>query len=96
MEAITSLLAATWTDKESADAAWAAGPSEEFAAWGQEYESVLTCDGENRRGYDGLAIGKRQTGIVQLVMLMVITVNTLMKMGGQPEKLLVLLGLCFS
>ena len=41
-----------WTDKEAADAAWAAGPSEEFAAWGQEYESVLTCDGENRRGYD--------------------------------------------
>ena len=41
-----------WTDKDAADAAWAAGPSEEFAAWSQEYESVLTCDGENRRGYD--------------------------------------------
>ncbi len=41
-----------WTDREAADAAWAAGPSEEFAAWSQEYESVLTCEGENRRGYD--------------------------------------------
>ena len=41
-----------WIDEPTAHAAWAAGPSEEFAVWSQEYESVLTCDGENRRGYD--------------------------------------------
>jgi len=41
-----------WDSKEAADAAWASGPSEEFAAWAEKHESVLTCDGENRRGYD--------------------------------------------
>ena len=41
-----------WESEEDADAAWAQGPSEEFAAWQSKYESVLTCDGENRRGYD--------------------------------------------
>ena len=41
-----------WDSKEAADAAWASGPSEEFAAWAEKHQSVLTCDGENRRGYD--------------------------------------------
>ena len=35
-----------------ADEAWSQPPSEEFAAWGEKYADVLTCDGDGRRGYD--------------------------------------------
>lgn len=41
-----------WEDKETADAEWGKDPSEEFSAWAEEYATVMTCDGENRRGYD--------------------------------------------
>ena len=32
-----------------ADEAWSQPPSEEFAAWGEKYADVLTCDGDGRR-----------------------------------------------
>ena len=41
-----------WESKEVGDEAWSQPPSEEFAAWGEKYADVLTCDGDGRRGYD--------------------------------------------
>tara|TARA_Y100001970_G_C14140913_1_gene807042 strand:- start:327 stop:1151 length:825 start_codon:yes stop_codon:yes gene_type:complete len=41
-----------WNSKENADSAWSSGPSPEFVAWSEKYQNVLTCDTENRRGYD--------------------------------------------
>ncbi|MDA9068178.1 hypothetical protein N9K42_00930 [Gammaproteobacteria bacterium] len=43
----------SWSSKEEADAGWQEWlASEEAAAWGEKYSSVLQCDGENREGYD--------------------------------------------
>lgn len=43
----------SWSSKEDADAGWEEWlQSEEGAAWGEKYSSVLQCDGENREGYD--------------------------------------------
>ena len=45
----------SWSSKEEADAGWQEWlASEEAAAWGEKYSSVLQCDGENREGYDFL------------------------------------------
>ena len=41
-----------WESKDVADEAWSNPPSEEFAAWSDKYQDVLTCDGAGRRGYD--------------------------------------------
>lgn len=41
-----------WESKEKADAAWAEWVADEGAmAWAEEYESVIACDGEARRGW---------------------------------------------
>ena len=43
----------SWSSKEDADVGWEEWlQSEEGAAWGEKYSSVLQCDGENREGYD--------------------------------------------
>ena len=43
----------SWSSREDADAGWQEWlESEEGAAWGEKYSSVLQCDGENREGYD--------------------------------------------
>ena len=43
----------SWSSKEDADAGWQEWlESEDGAAWGEKYSSVLQCDGENREGYD--------------------------------------------
>lgn len=41
-----------WQSKEDATQAWSEDPSEEFLAWGEKFQDVLTCDGDGRRGYD--------------------------------------------
>ena len=42
----------SWESQEQADAAWAEWVADEGAmAWAEEYESVIACDGEARRGW---------------------------------------------